>query len=329
MQDTYDASEHDDGYEGGTDEPTRHRLASGLGWFSIGLGLAEVAAPGGLARTIGLRDDESTVSTLRAFGLREIASGIAILANPSRPARVWSRVGGDAIDLSYLGAAMTREGTDRPRLAAATAAVLGVTALDVLCARNLGDGDSANVANGTAAARSGHVKVEHVVTVNRPPIEVYQFWRDLENLPRFMSHLLSVEVTGPRESSWRARGPAGMTVGWRAEILEDREAEWIAWRSIEGAVENRGSVRFAPAPGGRGTEVRVQLQYRPPAGAAGRTLAWLFGEEPEQQIEEDLRRFKQLMEAGEVPLSDGPGMKRPAQPAADARAVRNPAEGRS
>jgi uncharacterized membrane protein len=326
MYDTDD--EYGDGYDE-SDEQTGRRLAAGLGWFSIGLGLAEVAAPAGLARTIGLREDESTVSTLRAFGLREIASGIAILANPSRPARMWSRVGGDAIDLSYLGAAMGREDTDRPRLAAATAAVLGVTALDVLCARNLGDGDSGSVANGMAAARSGHVKVEHVVTVNRPAIEVYRFWRDLENLPRFMTHLVSVEVTGPRESSWRARGPAGMTVGWRAEILEDREGEWIAWRSIEGAVQNRGSVRFAPAPGGRGTEVRVQLQYRPPAGAAGRTLAWLFGEEPEQQIKEDLRRFKQLMETGEVPLSDGPDMKRPAQPAADPRAVRNLAEGRS
>jgi uncharacterized membrane protein len=328
MYDTDD--EYGDGYEEATDDRTSQRMASGLGWFSIGLGLAEVAAPGGLARTIGLRDDDSTVATLRAFGLREIASGIAILANPSRPARMWSRVGGDALDLSYLGAAMTRDDTDRSRLAAATAAVLGVTALDVLCARNLSDGDSAGVRNGSAAQHSGHVKVEHVVTVNRPALEVYQFWRDLENLPRFMSHLVAVEVTAPRESLWSARGPAGMTVEWRAEMLEDREAEWIAWRSLAGAdVENRGSVRFAPAPGGRGTEVRIQLQYRPPAGAAGRTLAWLFGEEPEQQIEEDLRRFKQLMESGEVPLSDGPGMKRPAQPAEDVKKLRTLAEGGS
>jgi uncharacterized membrane protein len=328
MYDTDD--EYGDGYEEATDDRTSQRMASGLGWFSIGLGLAEVAAPGGLARTIGLRDDDSTVATLRAFGLREIASGIAILANPSRPARMWSRFGGDALDLSYLGAAMTRDDTDRSRLAAATAAVLGVTALDVLCARNLSDGDSTGVRNGSAAQHSGHVKVEHVVTVNRPALEVYQFWRDLENLPRFMSHLVAVEVTAPRESLWRARGPAGMTVEWSAEMLEDREAEWIAWRSLAGAdVENRGSVRFAPAPGGRGTEVRIQLQYRPPAGAAGRTLAWLFGEEPEQQIEEDLRRFKQLMESGEVPLSDGPGMKRPAQPAEDVKKLRTLAEGRS
>ena len=112
-----------------------------------------------------------------------------------------------------------------------------------------------------------------------------------------------------------AKAPAGMTVEWEAEILEDREDEWIAWRSLPGStIENSGSVRFSPAPGARGTEVRVQLQYNPPAGTLGRGIAWLFGEEPDQQIHDDLHRFKQLMETGEIPLSDGPSMWRAAQP---------------
>jgi len=114
-----------------------------------------------------------------------------------------------------------------------------------------------------------------------------------------------------------------MSVRWDAEILQDREGEWIAWRSLPGSqVENSGSVRFTPAPGARGTEVRVQMEYLPPAGQMGRVLAMLFGEEPEQQIREDLRRFKQLMETGEIPLSDGPSMWRAAQPAKRAGQIR-------
>jgi hypothetical protein len=145
-----------------------------------------------------------------------------------------------------------------------------------------------------------------------------------------MPHLVAVEVTGPRESVWRARGPAGMTVDWRAEMLEDREAEWIAWRSLEGPdVENRGSLRFVPAPGGRGTEVRVQLQYRPPAGAAGRTLAWLFGEEPRAADRGGPAPIQTVDGGGRSARSDGPDMKRPAQPAEDPGELRDLAEGRS
>jgi uncharacterized membrane protein len=167
------------------------------------------------------------------------------------------------------------------------------------------------------------VRVERVTTVNKPVHEVYEFWREFQNFPRFMRHLESVEVLGDRRSRWRAKAPAGQTVEWEAEMLEDRQDEWIAWRSLPGSqVENSGSVRFSPAPGARGTEVRVQLQYSPPAGRVGRGIAWLFGEEPEQQIHDDLHRFKQLMETGEIPLSDGPSLWRPAQPARDPEEIR-------
>lgn len=289
------------------------RLAVGLGFFSIGLGIAEVAAPSGLARLAGLPDDERTATLLRVMGAREIGNGIAILMQPGSALRLWARVGGDALDLAALGASLRAPDADRARLLSAIGAVAGVTALDVLAAQKL----SAN--GGRAAARRGlEVRVEKVATINRPIHEVYQFWRNFENLPRFMRHLESVEVLDGRRSRWRAKAPAGMTVEWEAEILQDREQEWIAWRSLEGSqVPNSGSVRFTPAPGGRGTEVRVQLQYSPPAGRVGRLVAKLFGEEPELQVREDLRRFKQLMETGEIPVSDAPGLWRPAQPPAN------------
>jgi uncharacterized membrane protein/uncharacterized protein YjeT (DUF2065 family) len=296
---------------------TRQRnrqLAIGLGWFSIGLGMAEILAPRSVSRLIGLADNAHE-NTLRTLGMREVAHGIAILAEPASAPRVWARVGGDALDLSVLGAAMAAPETDRTRLLAAMGAVLGVTALDVLCARQLGRYENGRVSATRRPQNDQMVRVERVVTVNKPVHEVYQFWHDFGNLPRFMRHLKSVERLEGNRTRWRAKGPAGLTVEWDAEMLQDRQDEWIAWRSVEGSdVQNSGSVRFSPAPGARGTEVRVQMQYEPPAGAIGRTLAKLFGEDPEQQIQEDLHRFKQLLETGEIAVSDGPSLWRAAQP---------------
>ena len=150
------------------------------------------------------------------------------------------------------------------------------------------------------------VKVRHSVTVNKPPEELYSFWRGLENLPRFMNHLESVQWLDSNRTHWKVKAPAGMNVQWDAEIIADTPNEIIGWRSLPGAdVDNAGSVRFERAPGGRGTIVRVQMQYNPPGGKAGALIAKLFGEEPEQQLREDLRRFKQIMEAGELPTTEG------------------------
>jgi uncharacterized membrane protein len=150
------------------------------------------------------------------------------------------------------------------------------------------------------------IEVEKAVTIDKPAEELYRFWRHLENLPRFMLHLQSVQSTDSRQSHWVARAPLGTTAEWDAEITEERDNELIAWRSLEGAhLPNQGWVRFQRAPGGRGTEVRVMLAYRPPLGKLGATIAKLFGEEPNQQLEEDLRRLKCLMEAGEIPTIEG------------------------
>jgi uncharacterized membrane protein len=144
------------------------------------------------------------------------------------------------------------------------------------------------------------------VTIKRPVEEVYAFWRDFTNLPSFMYHLQSVEPAGDGRSHWTARAPAGTTVDWDAEITEDRPNARIAWASVEGSkVGNSGSVAFTQAPGGDGTEVRVELSYDPPGGALGKVAAKLFGEEPQQQISDDLRRLKQVLETGEVVLSEG------------------------
>ena len=168
------------------------------------------------------------------------------------------------------------------------------------------------------------------VTILKPPEEVYARWKDFSRFPTFMAHVESVEVLGDGRTRWRVDGPAGTTVEWDAETLEDVPNERIAWRSVEGAdVENAGTVDIAAAPGGRGTEVRVHLEYAPPLGPIGAVVAKLFGEEPNQQLSDDLRRFKQLLEVGEVVRSDGNPtgtmtikqlVQRPAQPMAPEQA---------
>ncbi|WP_437734309.1 SRPBCC family protein [Sorangium sp. So ce1335] len=149
-------------------------------------------------------------------------------------------------------------------------------------------------------------RVSRSVTIARPADELYKFWRNFENLPRFMEHLTRVELIDGRRSLWTARAPGGGSVSWKAEIIDDRENELIAWRSREPAdIHNAGSVRFVPAPGGRGTEVHVAIDDEAPAGALGRAVAKVLGEEPDQQLRDDLRHFKQLMEAGEIPTIEG------------------------
>jgi uncharacterized membrane protein len=305
------------------------RIANGLGWFSIGLGLAEVVAPGRVANLIGVRDDNGTRSLLRFYGMRELAAGVGILSQPRPAGWMWGRVAGDMLDLASLVSAMTERANDKGRVATATAAVLGVTALDVMCAQQLSrsagqNGMSRRIAGPNGKSRKGAVHVTKTTTINKPVAEVYRFWRDFENMPRFMSHLESVRVTGDKHSHWKAKAPAGMTVEWDAEITEDQPDSRIAWRSLEGSdVPNVGEVKFERAPGDRGAVVRVELEYTPPGGVLTSYVAKLFGEEPGQQIEDDLRRLKQILEIGEVVQSDASihrGMH-PAQPPAQVPAM--------
>jgi uncharacterized membrane protein len=154
-----------------------------------------------------------------------------------------------------------------------------------------------------AGPRGIHVKES--VTIARPARELYDFWRSIENLPRFMSHLESVTDLGDGRSHWVAKAPLGSRVEWDAEVINEVPDRVIGWRSLPGStVTSAGSVTFEELPG-RGTRVRVHLQYDPPAGKIGGAVARLFGKSPAQEIREDLQTFKSLLEAGEVPTTAG------------------------
>ena len=182
----------------------------------------------------------------------------------------------------------------------------GVTAhCDLYEAVGLSTADTAG--DTRTALRGGRgVNVLESVTIVKPIEQLYRFWRNLENLPQFMRHLESVDRVTDTISRWRAKGPAGTTLEWDAEIFNEIPNKLIAWRSLEGAdVVSAGSVNFDSAAGGRGTRVTVHLQYNPPGGKVGAALARLIGADAETEIREDLRRFKQLLEAGEVPTTAG------------------------
>ncbi len=304
--------------QGGARRGAEHRLVKGFGWFSIGLGLWGFASPRGVARAIGVTDDSVNVNILRAVGAREIVQGIGILSQARPTGWLWSRVVGDALDLSYLSWALTSgEVRDKNRTMAALASVLGVMGPDLYCSLTMSRHSSA--ANGRLQEEHG-MQVKRAVTVNRPIDEVSAFWHDIENLPRVMSHLESVTVTGPGRSHWKAQAPGGGFVEWDAITTGEEENARIAWESVAGAdVPNSGVVRFRPAPGGRGTEVVLELRFDAPGGNLGRIIARLFGKDPGQQIANDLYQFKQYMETGEVLVSDATVaaaglIQRPAQP---------------
>lgn len=148
------------------------------------------------------------------------------------------------------------------------------------------------------------IKIRRSIIVNRSPEELYRFWHNFQNLPNFMNNIESVQTLGERRSHWVMSGPGGTTIEWDAEIIADEPNRMIGWRSIGGRVDHAGSVRFERATGSRGTVVRVQLQYNPPGGRIGATVAKLFGRDPDQAIREDLARFKELMETGEIPTAE-------------------------
>lgn len=276
------------------------RLARPLGWLSVVLGLSSLVAPTAMARGIGLRPTEGTGTLLRAVGAQELLVSWGLLRRRRPAGWQWTRVIGDLTHVAMLNNALASRDSDARRIRRVMAAVAAIAGVDVLAGVRL-----------TRLARSRRrrepVEARRTITVRRPASEVYRHWRDFGNLPTFMVHLRSVEsIDGGARSHWVAEAPAGTTVEWDAQLVEDVPGELIAWRSQEGArVSNHGRVRFAPAPGDQGTEVHVEIRYDPPAGRVGAVVAKLLGQEPDQQLADDLRRFKQVLETGEVVRSDG------------------------
>jgi uncharacterized membrane protein/hemerythrin superfamily protein len=267
-------------------------VARWLGWLSLALGAVAVARPGAVAAKLGLPVSAGVVA---ACGLREIASGVGIFAGRRPTEWMWARVAGDAIDLAILGTAFARRSARRGPLGPVTAAVAGITLVDLACARQLSRGGRAD---GHTLPRDRSIRIEHQISVGSPREECYRFWRAFENLPRFMTHLERVDVVDSRRSHWVANGPAGTRVEWDAELVNDVPNERIAWRSLEGSdVDSVGTVVFDESAASGVTVVRVKMNYRPPAGVVGDTVAKLLGEDPETQIADDLRRFKWIVEA--------------------------------
>ena len=255
------------------------RLMRGLGWLSLTLSLPPLLVPGEFSKAIGVGDAPRHRAAAGVVGVQELAAAVGLLGQES-PAWLWYRTGGDFIHIGMLGRALkNNDGRGRGRTAAALAAVLGITGVDVY-----------------AAVTRSRTKVEMdtsaTTTVGLPAQEVYEMWR--------------------RRSCWRAGASADRTAERDAEITEDVPGQRIAWRSVGSAdIHNEGSVQFVPAPGGRGTEVHVKLRYEMPGGKLGEAVARYFGEDPRQQLDDDLRRFKQVAETGEVVRSEGaPGGKR-------------------
>jgi uncharacterized membrane protein len=324
------------------DQRQAQRIARALGWFSVGLGLVEIAAPRAVARAIGLHPKsggpqakglgrlssaalaslpslgvshtpagrDHLREVLSAFGVRELATGLAILSQPAAARWIWTRVFGDVVDLAFL-ALQSRRAEPR-RLATAAGAVAGVAALDVYAARRLSEVRSPS----RTLHADGSLRIVESIAIHRSPEDCYAAWRELTNLPHLMSHVESVQTTTDRLSHWKVTGPAGTDVEWDAEIVVDDPAQLLVWRSVPGSeIENEGSVRFQPGPRGLGTLLRVSLRYQPPAGTLGAFVATLFGEEPELQMRDDLRRFKQFLETGEILTTEG-------QPAGPPRGIR-------
>jgi uncharacterized membrane protein len=279
--------------------PSQDQLSRALGWASVGLGLPLLVRPTDTAQAVGIGSSPRHRLAATLVGIREFAAAAGLLVRPSS-VWLWSRVAGDAMDLAMLGRALKNsDGRGIRRTAAATAGVAAIAAVDLYAAL-------------TRSRKESAMEITGTTTIRTSPEELYAFWRQLDRLPTFMAHVDEVTTTGERTSHWKVSAPFGRTVEWDAEITDEDPGRSIAWKSVGSAdVENEGAVRFAPAPRDQGTEIHATIRYSMPGGKLGEAVARYFGEDPHQQLDDDLRRLKQIVETGEVVRSEGaPGGKR-------------------
>jgi uncharacterized membrane protein len=284
----------------------RDRLVRALGCTSAVAGARLVLAPKAAVEVLGVGDAPGHRTAAQLVGVRNLGAAAGLLVQ-SGPAWLWARVGGDMMDMALLGFGASRSGlvhknADRrraTRAAVVAIAIAGITGIDLFAAI-------------TRSRPTTTLRLTSSVTVAVPAVQAYELWRLLEGLPTFLAHVDEVRATGPETSHWRASAPFGAAVEWDAKIVDDVPGELLAWQSLAGgAVSNAGDVRFLRAPGGRGTEIHVTLHYRISGARAAAALARYFGEHPAQLLDDELRRFKQVAETGEVVRSEGaPGGKR-------------------
>ena len=302
---------------GGDAPPTgsTNAAARNLGWFSLGLGLAQVAAPGAMARLVGLPADGTARGTMRLLGVREIGTGVGLLVQAKPTPWLWARVGGDAMDLTLLLRALWSPETDRTRALLAAASVAGVAAVDVMTGLRM----AGEPAEPYEARHDRPVHVRAAVTINAPITEVFQYWDGFQRLPEFIQDAATVEATGAGTSRWTVAAPAGASLTWDLAITETRDIERISWQTGESSpISAAGDVRFRAAPGGRGAEVVFDARFDPPGGDLGKSIGGALALTMSTKLGNDLRRLKQLIELGEVVRSDDsivPGPN-PAQPPA-------------
>jgi uncharacterized membrane protein len=287
------------------------RTTTGLGLLSLGLGLFGSLAPGAASRILGAKDCDRTRRAIRAASFAQAVGGILVLTRRRATPWLWAGVAGDAIELALVANATSAGAlpVSRALLTGAGFVGLAITAAGAALrtSKVAPDGLPRNI----------HLNAD--VTVQRSTREVYQAWRDLQSLPRFMSHVESVSPDGDKVR-FRARLPVGMALEWEVELKEDVPGEKISWTSTEDSpIRNHGAVSFQPAPGNRGTQVHLVLDYEPPAGALGQAFMQLFGAVPREKMRADLRKFKQILETGSVMQSDASVHTgaHPARPSAD------------
>ena len=273
-----------------------------LAWASLGLGLAQLAAPRRVGRLVGIRP---TSTAMRAVGARELASGAGLLRGHAPTRWLNARIVGDGFDFAALALAKS---ANRRRHRLALAAVAGVAALDVFARRTL------------APPR---LRLHHALVIGRPAEALYAFWRDPRNLADVLKNIDEVTAIDARRWHWVARGPLGTQIAWDADIVDDQPQQMIAWRAVpESPIKTEGAIWFEPLPKDRGTRVVLDMHFQAPGAVLTDMLGKLTGDAPSQQVYEALRRFKQIMETGEVATTLGQtsGRRKPSAILASERA---------
>jgi len=252
--------------------------------------------PTAVARLSGL---EQHRRLLPLIGLRELAAGIGLLSTSNPTPWLWARVVGDGMDLAVILSSLLSPRNPRRMSAAVTAAVVGaITAIDTR--------ESLRTSSSNTVSSAPDALVSASVIIGKSSQECYEFWRNPTNMTRISPMVESVTVLDERTSRWLIRSPLGTRIEWDSKITGDTPGQRISWRSVDGGgLYHAGVVRFEPATGNRGTLVSTSVHFRVPGGSAGVGLAKLLGANPRSEIREDLRRFKQLMEAGEIPTTRG------------------------